>query len=112
MLIYSTVCFRWYDVSCMMLSDPANNITLHTFSQATPVSPEYVQQAQSETPLDYNLAWSGLAVTVGQVIHRHNAAIDPSDWHAHCAGVSRADTLRLAAKQLAFLYKQRLPRVY
>ena len=93
-----------------MLSDPVNNITLHTFSQATPVNTEYVQQAQSETPPDYNLAWSGLAVTAGNVMFRHNTAVDPSNWHAYYAGVSRADTILLAAKQLAYMYKQRLFR--
>lgn len=91
-----------------MLNDPINNITLYTFSQATPVNQEYVNQAQSETAEDYNLSWSGLAVTVGQIIQRQ-CAIDPSDWHFYFTGVSRREMIHLAARQLANLYKQRLP---
>ena len=91
-----------------MLNDPSRNITLQTFSQATPVNIEYVHQAQMETSADYGLAWSGLSVTVGQMMHRR-CAVDPSDWHFYFTGVSRRETLNLAAKQLAYIYKQRLP---
>lgn len=101
--------FRWYDISCLLLSDPVNNITLQTFTQATPVSLEYVHQAQNETPPDYHLSWSGLSITVGHVMHRQ-CAVDPSDWHFYFTGISRRETIFLAAKQLAFMYKQRLPR--
>ena len=104
------VIYRWYDIACLMLSDPVNNITLHTFSQATPVNIEYVQQAQSETPADYGLSWSGLSVTVGDVMFRRNTSVDPTNWHSYYGGVSRFETLLLAAKQLAFMYKQRLSR--
>lgn len=100
---------RWYDISCLLLNDPVNNISIQTFSQATPVNLEYVQQAQGETAADYPLAWSGLSTTVGQIMHRQ-CAVDPSDWHYYFTGVSRRDTLALAAKQLAYIYKQRLPR--
>ena len=58
---------RWYDIGCILLKDPANNIELQTFSQATPVPSEYIELVQEQTPADYSLRWSGLAVTVGQV---------------------------------------------
>jgi len=100
--------FRWYDIACLMLRDPVNNITIQTFSQPTPVNLEYVQQAQSETGKDFPLSWSGFAVTVGQVMHRQ-CAVNPSDWHYYFSGISRKETLLMAAKQLAYMYKQRLP---
>ena len=59
--------YRWYDISCIVLKDPANNIQLEIFSQATPVPSEYVELAKEQTSSDYNLRWSGLAVTIGQV---------------------------------------------
>ncbi|XP_067931741.1 protein PRRC1-like [Watersipora subatra] len=103
---------QWYDIACLMLSDPVNNITLHTFSQATPVHTEYVQQAQAETPSDYSLSWSGLSVTIGSVMYKHNTAIDPTNWHAYYGGVSRGETLLMAARQLAYMYKGRLSKGY
>ncbi len=58
---------RWFDLGCVVLKDPANNIDLQVFTQAVPVPTEYVMSAQDQTPSDYNLRWSGLSVTVGQV---------------------------------------------
>lgn len=91
-----------------MLSDLSRNIVIHTFSQATQVNLEYIHQAQMETAADYSLAWSGFAVTVGQMMYRH-CAVEPSDWHFYFTGISRKETLYLAAKQLAYMYKQKLP---
>ena len=92
-----------------MLKDPFHNIELSTFTQATPVPSEYVLQAQDQTPSDYNLRWSGLSVTVGQVISSSNPHINHADWHKDFTGVSRKDMIYLAAKSLAGMYKQRIP---
>ena len=73
----------------------------------------YVQQAQERTPSDYDRRWSGLAVTVGELMEAHFAAsgssVSRADWHQHAVGVPRKDMIYLAAKALANLYKQRLP---
>ncbi|KAG8456229.1 hypothetical protein GDO86_002140 [Hymenochirus boettgeri] len=59
---------RWFDIGCVIVDDPIHGIRLESFTQATPVPLEYVQQAQNLTPQDYNLRWSGLSVTVGEVL--------------------------------------------
>lgn len=60
---------RWFDIGCLLLQDPAQGIELQTYTQAVPVPIEYIQQAQDETPSDYGLGWSGLAVTIGNYYH-------------------------------------------
>ena len=65
-------------------------------------------QAQDQTPADYNLRWSGLAVTVGTVIQQRTMSASRSDWHETLTGVSRRQMIYLAAKVLAGMYQQRL----
>ena len=85
-----------------------NNIDLQTFTQATPVPSEYVQQAQDQTPSTYDLRWSGLGVTVGQVINQQMPYVNHADWHAYFTGVSRREMIYLGAKTLAGMYRQKL----
>ena len=103
--------YRWFDIGCLVLKDPGRNIELQTFTLATPIPSEYVLQAQDETPSDYNLRWSGLSVTVGHVIKKHMPHVDHANWHETFTGVSRKDTIQMAAKQLAGIYKQRLTQL-
>ena len=105
-----TLFFRWYDVGCVFLKDPGNNIEVQTFTQATPVPAEFVTQAQDQTPPDYSLRWSGLSVTVGQVIQQNMPYVSHTDWHQHFTHVSRREMIYLAAKALAGMYKQKLPQ--
>ncbi|XP_038659999.1 protein PRRC1 isoform X3 [Scyliorhinus canicula] len=100
---------RWFDIGCLILEDPAHGIHLENFTQATPVPLEYVQQAQTLTPADYNLRWSGLMVTVGEVLERSLPQVNRTDWHIMFTGVSRRQMIYSAAKSLAGMYKQRLP---
>jgi len=100
---------RWFDLGCIILRDPANNIELTSFTTAIPVPAEYVLSAQDATPSDYPLRWSGLAVTVGQMVSKVNPHISHYDWHEALTGVSRQTLIYLAAKTLAGMYKQRLP---
>ena len=95
----------------MVLKDPVHDIELQTFSQATALPIDYIQMAQDETPADYNLRWSGLAVTVGQIIQKTLPHVDHTDWHRSFTGVSRREMLYLAAKSLAGMYKERLKAV-
>ncbi|XP_067328647.1 protein PRRC1 [Anolis sagrei] len=100
---------KWFDIGCIIVEDPIHGIHLESFTQATPVPLEYVQQAQSLTPQDYNLRWSGLLVTVGEVIAKALPHVDRTDWHAAFTGMSRRQMIFSAAKALAGMYRQRLP---
>ncbi|XP_053329707.1 protein PRRC1 [Spea bombifrons] len=100
---------KWFDIGCVIVDDPVHGIHLETFTQATPVPPEYVQQAQNLTPQDYNLRWSGLSVTIGEVLERSLPHVSRTDWHVAFTGMSRRQMIYSAAKALAGMYKQRLP---
>lgn len=103
---------RWYELSCLVLQDPQHRIDLQTFSQPSPIPAEYILKAQDRTPKDYPLRWSGLAVTIGQVVEEDLPHIGHVDWQNGIVGVSRRESLYLAAKSLAYMYKQRLPTMF
>ncbi|XP_013870581.1 protein PRRC1 [Austrofundulus limnaeus] len=100
---------KWFDLGCLILEDPCHNIRTEVFTQATPLALEYIQQAQSLTPPDYGLRWSGLVVTVGEVLERCLPNINRADWHQSLTGTSQRQMIRSAAKVLAGIYKQQLP---
>ncbi|XP_029475146.1 protein PRRC1 isoform X2 [Rhinatrema bivittatum] len=100
---------KWFDIGCIILDDPAHAIHLEAFTQATPVPLEYVQQAHNLTPQDYNLRWSGLLVTVGEVLERNLPHVSRTDWHIAFTGMSRRQMIYSTTKALAGMYKQRLP---
>uniref|UniRef100_A0A8C6A4K2 Proline rich coiled-coil 1 n=1 Tax=Marmota marmota marmota TaxID=9994 RepID=A0A8C6A4K2_MARMA len=102
-------CCRWFDIGCLIVEDPVHGIHLEAFTQATPVPLEFVQQAQSLTPQDYNLRWSGLLVTVGEVLEKSLLNVSRTDWHMAFTGMSRRQMIYSAAKAIAGMYKQRLP---
>ncbi|XP_043829273.1 protein PRRC1 [Dromiciops gliroides] len=100
---------KWFDIGCLIVDDPVHGIHLETFTQATPVPLEYVQQAQNLTPQDYNLKWSGLLVTVGEVLEKNLVHVSRTDWHVAFTGMSRRQMIYSAAKAIAGMYKQHLP---
>ncbi|KAM6290173.1 protein PRRC1 [Aegotheles albertisi] len=100
---------KWFDIGCLIIEDPINGIHLEAFTQATPVPLQYVQQAKSLTPQDYNLRWSGLLVTVGEVLEKSVLNVNRTDWHVVFTGMSRRQMIYSAAKALAGMYKQHLP---
>ena len=97
-------------MACLLLRDPEHNIELQTFTQATPISTEFVLQAQSQTDEHYDKRWSGLSITIGQVMQSHIPHIDHVNWHQHYTGVSRQTLIYNAARMIANMYKQRLPQ--
>ncbi|KAM9330924.1 protein PRRC1 [Gastrophryne carolinensis] len=99
---------KWFDIGCVILDDPGHGIHLEAFTQATPLPIEYVQQAQNLTPPDYNLRWSGLSVTVGEVLERNLPNVSRTDWHLVFTGMSRRQMIFSAAKAIAGMYKLRL----
>nr|CAB3265199.1 protein PRRC1-like [Phallusia mammillata] len=100
---------RWFDVGCLLLQDPENEITLELFTMAVPVENDVVTEAQAATSSTYDLRWSGLAVTVGETIQKKLPWVNPSDWHRALTGTSRRDIIYSTAICLAELYKRRLP---
>ncbi|NXL95620.1 PRRC1 protein, partial [Alectura lathami] len=100
---------KWFDIGCLIIEDPVHGIHLEAFTQATPVPLQYVQQAKSLTPQDYNLRWSGLLVTVGEVLEKNLLNVNRTDWHLVFTGMSRRQMIYSAAKALAGMYKQHLP---
>uniref|UniRef100_A0A8D1D011 Protein PRRC1 n=1 Tax=Sus scrofa TaxID=9823 RepID=A0A8D1D011_PIG len=100
---------KWFDIGCLIVEDPVHGIHLEAFTQATPVPLEFVQQAQSLTPQDYSLRWSGLLVTVGEVLEKSLLNVSRTDWHVTFTGMSRRQMIYSAAKAIAGMYKQRLP---
>ncbi|XP_064131689.1 protein PRRC1 [Loxodonta africana] len=100
---------KWFDIGCLIVEDPVHGIHLETFTQATPVPLEFVRQAQILTPQDYSLRWSGLLVTVGEVLEKSLLNVSRTDWHLAFTGMSRRQMIYSAAKALAGMYKQRLP---
>ncbi|XP_053705131.1 protein PRRC1 [Synchiropus splendidus] len=99
---------KWFDICCLILEDPVHSIHIEVFTQATPVALEYVQQAQSLTPPDYSLRWSGLIVTVGEVLERCLPNINRTQWHQAMTGMTQRQMIQTAAKSLAGIYKQQL----
>ncbi|XP_007123524.1 protein PRRC1 [Physeter macrocephalus] len=99
---------KWFDIGCLIVEDPVHGIHLEAFTQATPVPLEFVQQAQSLTPQDYSLRWSGLLVTVGEVLEKSLLNVSRTDWHVTFTGMSRRQMIYSAAKAVAGMYKQRL----
>lgn len=100
---------KWFDIGCLILEDPCHSIRIKVFTQATPLTLDLVQQAQSLTPPDYNLRWSGLIVTVGEVLERSLPNINRTDWHQAMTGMTQRQMIQSAAKALAGIYKQQLP---
>ncbi|NWS11670.1 PRRC1 protein, partial [Pachyramphus minor] len=100
---------KWFDIGCLIIEDPVHGIHLEAFTQATPVPLQYVQQAKSLTPQDYNLRWSGLLVTVGEVLEKSVLNVNRTDWHLVFTGMSRRQMIYSAAKALAGMYKEQLP---
>ncbi|XP_068430967.1 protein PRRC1 isoform X2 [Clinocottus analis] len=100
---------KWFDIGCLILEDPGHSVRIEVFTQATPLALDHVQQAQSLTPPDYSLRWSGLIVTVGEVLERNMPNINRTDWHQAVTGMTQRQMIQSTAKALAGIYKQQLP---
>jgi len=100
---------QWYDIGCIVLQDPANNITIELFTMAVPVDSDVIHEAQKATPHDYGLRWSGLSMTIGEAVQKKFPWVKPSDWHKAITGVSRRDIIYSSAVCVAEIYKRKLP---
>jgi len=100
---------RWFDIGCLILKDPVNNIELEVFTLAVPVPSEVIAQMKEATPSNYDLKESGFSMTVGEAFQKEIPWVTPYDWHKALVGKSRRDIIFSAAITLAELYKRRLP---
>lgn len=100
---------NWFDIGCLLLQDQTSGITLQVYTEAIPVSSQYITLAKDQTPPNYPLAWSGYAVTIGQIMGPA-LGVSHSRWHEALTGVSRREILFVAAKTIAGLYRSRLGR--
>ncbi|XP_042242288.1 protein PRRC1-like isoform X2 [Homarus americanus] len=101
----------WFDVGLLLLDDPGEDILLQTYTQVTPIPPDFVTQAKNSTPDDYPYKSSGFAATVGQIASQ-NLEVHHTMWQETLTGVSRREMIVLAARALAGLYKSRLPHFH
>ncbi|KFQ92458.1 Protein PRRC1, partial [Nipponia nippon] len=81
----------------------------YSFQTLSIITSQNVTQAKNLTPQDYNLRWSGLLVTVGEVLEKSILNVNRTDWHMVFTGMSRRQMIYSAAKALAGMYKQQLP---
>lgn len=71
-------------MTCLALNDPTSKLELETFSQSIHIPKVYITKAEESTPSNYNLRWSGLSFTLGEVIIGSGQA--HGDWHSKISG--------------------------
>ncbi|XP_018334319.1 protein PRRC1 [Agrilus planipennis] len=95
---------RWYELAVVLLKDPIRQLSLHTYTQMTPIPSEIVALAQESTPQDYPLRETGLSVTIGSIM-AENLGVNHNKWHHALTGVHRREMILLAGKAIANLYR-------
>ena len=98
----------FFDIGCVALDDPQNQIRLETYSQAVSVPKYYVEMAKKETTSSYHLKSTGYEVTAGQMVEKERPHVVPSDFHRSFAGTSRQELLATACQVLAGEYARML----
>ena len=95
---------EWVDQGCLVLSDKTREVRLCVYTQPTNVPLDVIQQLQAATEEGYPLSWSGYSSTVGSKM-AEKLKVKASDWHEAACGVSRLESLTMAARSLAMSYK-------
>ena len=98
----------YFDIGCVALDDPVNQISIETYSQAVSVPGQYVEQARKETTESYHLKSTGYQVTAGQMMEREHPHITATDFHRSFCGISRQALLSTACQVLAGEYAKLL----
>ncbi|XP_074032350.1 protein PRRC1-like [Leptinotarsa decemlineata] len=88
---------EWFELSILVLKDTERQITVQTFSQATPVPVD--EFLRSITPENKTLSTQEKLASIAQA---------KGNWQQHISGVSRKEVILLAAKTLVSLYKNKL----
>lgn len=97
---------KWFGLTCLALNDPTSKLELETFSQSIHIPKVYITKAEESTPSNYNLRWSGLSFTLGEVIIGSGQA--HGDWHSKISGSSKRQILTLTARTLAGQFRDKL----
>lgn len=71
-------------MTCLALNDPTTKLELEIFSQSIEIPKVYITKAEKGTPSNYNLRWSGLSQTLGEVIL--GSGQSHGDWHSKISG--------------------------
>ncbi|KFO78978.1 Protein PRRC1, partial [Cuculus canorus] len=97
---------KWFDIGCLIIEDPVHGIHLEVKMETkllisnSIITSQNVTQAKSLTPQDYSLRWSGLLVTVGEVLEKSILNVNRTDWHVVFTGMSRRHMIYSSAKPL------------
>ena len=92
----------WFGMLCVCLDDPSRKLQAETFSQAITLPGDVVKKLEELTPSTYSLRWSGLSVTLVDVLQ--------SNWTNFLAGVPKRQVATLAARTLAGQYRDAVQR--
>uniref|UniRef100_A0A914XCH3 Non-canonical purine NTP phosphatase/PRRC1 domain-containing protein n=1 Tax=Plectus sambesii TaxID=2011161 RepID=A0A914XCH3_9BILA len=98
---------QWFDFGCVLIDDPTTHVCVHILTQGTPLPSAVVDVLKRHTPADYPRRSSGFAVTTGQAM-AECLGVAPEEWHKYVVGIPRRDLIAVAARSLAFVYKQRV----
>jgi hypothetical protein len=80
--------FRWFGMLCICLDDPAQKLQVETFSQCVALPNDVVKKLEELTPSTYSLRWSGLSVSLVDVLQ--------SNWTNFLAGKSTLGSINIA----------------
>ena len=69
-----------------------SKLELETFSQSIHIPKVYIAKAEESTPSNYNLRWSGLSYTLGEVVSGSGQA--HGDWHSKISGMLILSTVQ------------------
>lgn len=98
---------QWYDLSVLLFKDPDKEITLQTFTQMNPIPLDlFLDMVEKEMP-GYAKGCDSVEKLLAAYLQTAN-----NTWQQTVCGVSRKETLQLAAKTLVFIYKNRLTGYY
>lgn len=98
---------QWFDLSVLLLKDPDKEITVQTFTQMNPIPLDlFLDMIEKEMP-GYAKGCDSVEKLLAAYLQITN-----KNWQQAVCGVSRKESLYLAAKTLVFMYKHRLTGYY
>lgn len=90
----------WFGMMCLCLHDASRKLETETFSQAFALPNDVVRRLEELTPNHYSLRWSGLSVSLAEVLQ--------NNWTKFLTGVPKRQVVTLAAKALAGQYREKI----
>ena len=86
---------------CICLDDPSRKLQVETFSQAIALPGDVVKKLEELTPSTYSLRWSGLSVTLIDVLQSNwtNFLAGKIEYHVVCHSVYSAEATQAQKSQ-------------